>query len=441
MSKVTIPHNFTPRDYQLGVWNYMCADDKPGKRAVWVAHRRAGKDKTILNIVITKMLQRVGTYYYLFPTYKQGRQVIWEGIDKDGFKFMDHIPKGIIKRKNDTTMMVELVNGSIFQVIGTDNYNRIVGTNPVGLALSEFSLQDPMAWNLMRPILAENGGWAIFNFTPRGQNHGYEILQSAKTNKWYWEVLDAGKTRAIPQAILEQEKVQMKQLTGSDSLYLQEFFCDFNVPIQGAFYEAQISKAYDEGRITTVPYERELPVHTAWDLGVGDSTTIWFYQQLGREIRIIDYLEDNGRGLDYYIKQLQNKGYVYGDHYAPHDIKVREFGTGKTRMEIARKLGVDFRLAPQVSVMDGITAARITFDRCYIDENRCAQGLNALKSYHKEFDDKKRIYKERPTHDWSSHGADAFRYLALSVGAVDSGYYEPQPEYTIFDHRAEDPYE
>lgn len=440
--KVELPYNFTPRSYQMGLWNYMCEQPNvPGLRAVFVAHRRAGKDKEFINIVVTKMQERVGTYYYMFPTYKQGRQILWEGIDKDGFKFMDHFPKELVKRRNDTTMLLELYGGQKFQIIGTDNYNHIVGTNPVGMAFSEYSLQDPMAWNIMRPILAENGGWAMFNMTPRGKNHGWDILQMAKQQGWYNEVLDVDKTGVIPRDVLDREREEMRRSTGSDSLFRQEYYCDFTVPIQGAYYEEQINHAYDTGRVGLVPYERAIPVNTVWDLGVGDSTAIWFYQLIGSEVRVINYYENHGKGLDYYAKVLQDKGYVYGEHYAPHDIRVKELGSGKTRLEIARELGIHFRLVPSVSIADGITSARLLFDRCWFDEKNCEQGLSALKFYHKEFDEKNRVYNDRPAHDWSSHASDGFRYLALSVGAVVGGYYDGSSSDGVIDTSEEDPYE
>ena len=217
---ITIPHKFEPREYQLP---FMRAMDEGYKRAVLVWHRRAGKDKTTVNVVIKKMLERVGTYYYVLPTYSQGKKIVWDGIDKDGLKFLDHFPKEIIKKKNEQNLSIEFLNGSIFQIIGSDKIDHLVGTNPVGVVFSEYAIQKPEVWDFIRPMLAENGGWAIWIYTPRGTNHGYKILQQAKNNKdWYWQVLTVDDTKAISKEVLEQEKKEMPA-----ELYEQEYMCKF----------------------------------------------------------------------------------------------------------------------------------------------------------------------------------------------------------------------
>lgn len=408
--EITIPYKFTPRDYQIPLISCI---DRGYKRAVCIFHRRAGKDKTLINLITKEALKRVGVYYYLFPTYKQGRKIIWQGIDKAGMKFTDHIPEEIRKRTNDQEMMIELKNGSIIQIIGTDDIDRIVGTNPVGCVFSEYSLQNPKAWDLLRPILAENEGWAVFNYTPRGKNHGYELYEMAKNNpKWFAQILTVDDTKAISQEAIEEER-----LAGMDEdLIQQEFYCSFEAAIQGAYYAKQISKANEDGRITNVPYVENLPVYTVWDLGVGDSTAIWFVQLVNQEIRIIDYYEAQGEGLPYYAKVLDEKGYKYGGHYAPHDIQVREMGSGLSRLETARSLGINFQVVKNISIDDGINAARTIFNRCWFDKEKTKQGVNCLVNYHKEYDEKRKEYKNIPYHDWSSHGADAFRYLAIQFG-------------------------
>ena len=408
--EITIPYKFTPRDYQIPLISCI---DRGYKRAVCIFHRRAGKDKTLINLITKEALKRVGVYYYLFPTYKQGRKIIWQGIDKAGMKFTDHIPEEIRKRTNDQEMMIELKNGSIIQIIGTDDIDRIIGTNPVGCVFSEYSLQNPKAWDLLRPILAENEGWAVFNYTPRGKNHGYELYEMAKNNpKWFAQILTVDDTKAISQEAIEEER-----LAGMDEdLIQQEFYCSFEAAIQGAYYAKQINKANEDGRITNVPYVENLPVYTVWDLGVGDSTAIWFVQLVNQEIRIIDYYEAQGEGLPYYAKVLDEKGYKYGGHYAPHDIQVREMGSGLSRLETARSLGINFQVVKNISIDDGINAARTIFNRCWFDKEKTKQGVNCLVNYHKEYDEKRKEYKNIPYHDWSSHGADAFRYLAIQFG-------------------------
>ena len=230
---IQIPHKFKPRIYQIPI---LKAFDKGCKRAVIVWNRRSGKDKTILQIVIKEMLKKVGTYYYIFPTYSQGRKILWDGIDKSGMRFIEHFPKELISGiPNETEMRIELVNGSAFQIIGVDKIDNIVGTNPIGCVFSEYPLQKPKGWDFIRPILAENGGWAIFDFTPRGMNHGWKILQQAKSEGWFWQVLTVEDTQAIPADVLEAEKRTMPQ-----ALFEQEYYCKF---IEGA---GQFFKRIDE---------------------------------------------------------------------------------------------------------------------------------------------------------------------------------------------------
>lgn len=410
---MVLPHNYTPRDYQIPL---LKALDDGYKNACVVWHRRAGKDKTLLNLVIKKMFERVGSYYYFFPTYNQGKKVLWDGAGRDGFKFMAHFPPELVKKKNDTELKVETINGSIFQIIGTNNIDSIVGTNPVGCVYSEYALQDPRAYDYMAPITAENGGFNIFNFTPRGENHGYQLFEYARQHpdRWFTQILTVDDTHVIPQDTLEQERQRYIAKDGTDAVFQQEYYCSFKVPIQGAYYAPQLMEAQEKGRIGKVPYDPALKVNTYWDLGIGDSTSIWFAQVYGKEIRLIDYYETNGEGLNHYVKKLQEKGYVYGEHYAPHDISVKELGTGKSRLEVAEGLGIKFEIAPKLSLEDGIDAVRNILTRCWFDEENTRRGLNALKSYHKVFDEENKIYKDKPEHDWSSHGSDAFRYLAVS---------------------------
>lgn len=415
MTTITIPYNFNPRDYQIPL---LRAIDSGYKRAVAVWHRRAGKDKTLINIVAKKMLERVGSYYYVFPTYNQGRKILWDGMDKDGFKFLAHFPSELlVKKPNDTEMKLELKNGSRMQVVGSDNVDSIVGTNPIGVVFSEYALQDPSAWDYLRPILAENSGWAIFNFTPRGKNHGYHILQLARNNpaEWYSQVLTVDDTHAIPADVIEQERREVISQYGNDALIQQEYYCSFDAALPGAYYAKQMSDAERDKRITSVPWEPQLQVSTWWDLGMDDSTTIWFTQSAGAQIRVIDYLECNGKGLEYYAKTLKEKPYVYDTHNLPHDVRVRELGTGKSREDTLLSLGVKpVNIIPRVNrVEDRVNAARNIIPRCWFDAVKCERGINALKSYHAEFDDKKQVMKDNPVHDWSSHGADAFGQMSL----------------------------
>jgi len=365
--------------------------------------------------MINRMMQKVGVYYYLFPTYKQGRKVLWDGIDRDGFRFLDHFPKELIDGQvNNQEMKIRLKNGSLFQIVGTDDYDSVMGTNPIGTIWSEYSLQNPVVWDYFRPILRENKGWALFIYTPRGHNHGWRLMKTArrmaKKNKgWFCEVLPITKT-----GVLTEEDIQQERDEGMDEdLIQQEYYCSFEGAMQGAYYGRYLAKARKEKRVGVVPYETSLKVHTAWDLGIGDATAIWFFQQSGYQVRLIDYYEAQGEGLSHYAKILQDKGYIYGDHFSPHDIEVRELGTGKSRLEVARNLGINFTVVPKLPVEEGIDAVRRMFNKCWFDEEKCQQGLDALESYCKEYDEKRREYKNKPYHDWTSHASDAFRYLAL----------------------------
>jgi hypothetical protein len=227
--ELTLPHKFRPREYQLP---FLRAWDSGVKRFILVWHRRSGKDKTVFSSVPKKMFERVGTYFYFLPTYTQAKKVIWDGIDKDGFRFLDHIPQELIKNINATDMKVELVNGSIVQLIGAENIDRIVGTNPIGVVFSEYSLMRPQVWDFIRPILAENGGWAVFIFTPRGMNHAWKLLQQAKddTVNWFWQVLTVNDTSVLSEDTLVQERKEMPQ-----DLFEQEYYCKF-IEGAGAFF-------------------------------------------------------------------------------------------------------------------------------------------------------------------------------------------------------------
>ena len=363
-----------------------------------------------------KMFERVGNYYYFMPTYNQGRKIIWNGIDADGFKFTDHFPQELRKRTSNQEMLIEMVNGSIFQVIGTDKVDSIVGTNPVGCVFSEYSLQDPIAWGYIRPILAENGGWAIFNYTSRGKNHGFTLYNYAKeTPGWFVQVLKATDTKIFSEAQLEEERKQYIMEDGDDLRYQQEYFCSFDGAVQGSYYGKLLEQA--ESRITSVPYDGSQVVDTWWDLGVGDAMSIWFTQSIGREIHVIDYLEAQGEGVPYYISELLKKDYKYGVHYWPHDGEARELSTGVSRKETALKAGLrPIYIVANLNIADGIQAVRSIFSRCYFDKAKCERGLDCLRQYHKEYDETRKIYKDHAEHDWSSHGSDAFRYFAVGYG-------------------------
>ena len=376
--------------------------------AIW--HRRAGKDVCAWNSTICHAMRELGTYYYILPTYSQARKIVWEGMTSDGIRMRDFIPRELITRAVEDDMRVELVNGSAIQLVGSDQYDRLVGTNPRGVVFSEYALQHPLAWEYVRPILSENGGWAVFLTTPRGRNHAWELSDLARrTEGWWSTTLTVEDTHAI-----SLDAIQADRLSGMpEPLIKQEYYCSFDAGLVGSYYGELVAEAEHSGRVSRVPVQPSIGVETWWDLGIGDATAIWFTQRAGAEIHVVDYLESRGEGLPWYARQLQERGYVYASHHAPHDIKVRELGTGKSRLDTAASLGIRFELVPSLPVADGIDAARGIIPICWFDAERCAQGLRALRDYHAEYYDQRRVLGHKPVHDWSSHAADAFRYLAV----------------------------
>lgn len=417
MTEITIPYKFIPRSYQL---NLLRALDGKYSRAITAWHRRAGKDKALFNIVIKKAFERIGTYYYFFPEFSQGRRVIWDGIDNDGFRFLDHIPKRLIKQAHKTDMKIELVNGSIIQIIGTDKFDKVRGSNPVGCVFSEYAFQNPAAWDVVRPILRLNGGWAVFNSTPFGKNHFYDLFEMAKENdSWYTDLvtvedsLDEEGNRYVPQEWIDQDRAEGY----TEEMIQQEYYCDFTANSQGFYYLKLLEEALEQKRITSVPHYPEAIVDTWWDIGVSDSTAIWFTQIIGKEIHVIDFYQSNSVGIAEYAKVIQDRPYNYGMHNFPHDMAHTEFGTGRSRIEIAENLlgSSKVNIIPKLGREDGINSARVLLPRCWFDEERCAEGLKALQNYHRQWDNNAQEYKNQPVHDWSSHPSDAFRYLAVGL--------------------------
>lgn len=436
MPEIVIPYDFEPRWYQRPLWQYMQeGGSMRKKRAVFVAHRRSGKDLNCINIAATSMVERPGPYWHIFPTYAQGKKISWDGKTKAGRPFIDAFPKSLIQGKNHTEMKLTLKFGATYQVIGADKPDSLVGANPFGIIFSEWSLMSPIVWELMMPILAENDGWAIFNFTPRGKNHGWRILELAKKNPdWFQTVLPNTFTKVLSDEVVQE----MRDSGMSDEMIDQEINCSFEAPIHGSYYGKIIQGLETSGRVTNVTWEPKLPVHTAWDLGVGDSTSIWFYQHYGFEVRIIDYYENSGEGLPHYIKVMREKPYVYGTHDAPHDIEVREFTSGKSRWETARSLGIKFRIGKNLPIDEGIESVRSLLPSCWFDRKNTEAGFEGLKHYHKEWDDDKRVFRDKPEHDWASHSADAFRQLAQGINLSPRMKTKPQEkaltEYDVFSH-------
>lgn len=414
---IQLPNNWSARPYQNDLFRYMFEGGLDYKRADCVWHRRAGKDSSSLNFAAVAAHQRVGTIWHMLPTLNQAKKVIWKGIDKYGRRMIDQaFPKEIRASTNESDMAIEFKNGSIWQCVGSDNYDSLVGTNPIGVIFSEYSVADPTAWDYIRPILAENGGWAIFIYTPRGKNHGHKLAMMAKENpKWFYSELtvedtrDSEGNRIISDSVIEEERA-----SGMDeSMIQQEYYCSWQAAVKGAYFGKDIELAEKEGRIGNVPYDPQLKVETWWDLGVRDNTAIWFVQRTRREVRVIDFYMNSGVGLPHYAKILSEKPYVYSKHIGPHDINVKELGTGVTRLQTAMKLGIKFRIAPKLSLTEGIAAVRNILPMCYFDRKKCEKGIEALSLYRTDYDNATETFKPTPIHDWTSHPADAFRTGAV----------------------------
>lgn len=416
---IQIPaQGWVPRPYQLSLLKYM-SKNIPNQRAVLAWHRRAGKDLTSINIMAIKALQRRGLYAYIGPFQNQIRRIIWQGQDKEGRKFIDFIPRELVARKSEQEMSLTLTNGSVIQLLGGDNPDKLVGVNIIGAIFSEYSLCDPVAWQLVSPMLAENGGWALFNGTPRGQNHFYDLLEEAKADKdWFTSHLSVNKTRAIAPDILRKERSKI-----SEAKFQSEYMCSFNTPVEGAYYGQIITKLYKKDQmLTNITPDPSLPVHTAWDLGMDDATSIWFFQQHRQEIRILNYFENSGEGLQFYARELERysslNDVTYGKHYFPHDVKVRELGSGRSRIETLRSLGIKATPVKRLAKGDQIEAVRAVLPRCWMDTTNCHMGIEHLKGYRKDWDELKKVFKKQPVHDKCSHGADAFSTLSVGIREV-----------------------
>lgn len=369
--------------------------------------------------MIRAAIRKVGVYFYCLPTYSHARKVIYDGILSNGTKFLDFIPPELIASKNGQEMKITLVNGSLIQLVGSDTASQsLVGTNPQGVVFSEWALAEPSAYQFIRPALLYNSGWVIFVSTPRGRNHMFEMHEIAKnSSEWFVSVktvLDTG--------IISMQEINNERKTMSEDLIQQEYFVSYTAGVEGSYYCRYLDKARLNNQIGIVPWEPSFKCWTAWDLGVHDKTIILIFQQVGQIIRVIDMVEGCDKGLDYYTKVLSEKPYVWGGHFAPHDIKVRELTTGLSRLELAARMGIRFDVAPNLPIEDGIELCRINFPRIWIDESKCANLVKALESYRREWDDKRKVYKQNPLHDDSSHYADAFRYMNLVLDRTRDTY-------------------
>lgn len=404
---------YKPRWYQIMIHN---AFNKKGyKRVYALFHRRAGKDICAFNHIVDKACQGIpGLYYYACPSYAQAKKIIWTGIDEKGIRIIDYIPKQLIKKINNTDMMIEFVNGSILQIVGCENYDSLRGTNPRGVVFSEYALMDERVWTeVISPILRKNGGWAFFQTTPMGRNHAFDLWQQAEMNDdWYTSKITIGDTGLITEAELDKERAEGKE----EATLQQEYYCSFSKGLIGAYYQELIDKMYQSNRITQVPWNPAEPVHVSFDLGYTDSTAIIFFQYCGRQIHFIEAEEFNNRSIQFYAKYLQDKEYVYGSIFFPHDLAVHELGTGTSRAEVFRNYGIEPIILDRRGVAFGIEHCRqLLMSRAWFDSEKCKGLIKALEHYHREWDAKAKVLRDKPKHDFSSHFSDSFRYCCTAI--------------------------
>ncbi len=376
--------------------------------AAIVAHRRAGKTVACANDLVDWALRcdkPNGRFAYVAPTYAQAKDVAWQYLKEA----TGRIP-GAEQRESDLT--VNLPNGARVRLYGADNYDRMRGIYLDGVILDEMADIDPRAWlEVIRPALSDRSGWAVFIGTPKGRNRFWDLWKQAVASPdWYTLELKASQTGLIP-----DNELSSARATLNPSQYAQEYEVSFEAAVVGAYYGAELAKADEEARITSVPWDRTADVITAWDLGHRDATAIWWAQVVGREIHVIDYYEASGQALDHYVQVIKSKPYVYSDHLLPHDVAAHELGTGKTRQDVLQQLGIQPSIIKRHSIEDGINAVRLALTRCWFDKERCERGIDCLRLYRAERDEKLGVFKMKPVHDWASNGADAFRYLIMGM--------------------------
>lgn len=446
---IRLPNSWTPRTYQKPLWNYL---ERGGRRADVVWHRRAGKDDVTLNRAAVAAFERVGTYWHMLPEAAQARKAIWDAINPHtGKRRIDEsFPRELRETTREQDMLIRFVNGSTWQVLGSDNYDRLVGSPPVGIVFSEWALAKPDAWTYTRPIIAENGGWVVKIWTPRGRNHATRSFEARETDAgWFTQRLSAVETGVFSAEQLARERDELIRDSGSveegDAKYRQEYLVDFDAAVPGSYYGAALAAAQVSGRIGRFPYDPALPVNTAWDIGIDDYTAIWFLQENGREVRAIDYYETSGEGAEAIVsaalpelipdpqKRLDalagigRSAYRYGTHFLPHDVMVREWGGGgKTRYQTLTELGVKpIRRGAPLGPQERINAGRRLLPAVSFDAERCSVGLDRLRNYRRSWNKTLMVYGP-PLHDENSHGADAFGEFAVNCRIVPAKPAEPE---------------
>jgi phage terminase large subunit len=405
-----IDGGMTPRHYQLG---YMGAMDRGCKFAAWVMHRRGGKDRTALAQACKQAFQRVGLYWHCLPTLKQGRKVVWDNITSEGTNLVRQtFPDGLVKRRLEDEMKLELVNGSIVQVVGADNFDSLVGASPVHVTFSEWSLTDPRAYDFVRPILRENNGSVAFIFTPRGYNHAHKTLKIAeKLPGAFAATMTINDTGVLTEADMQLERA----MDMPEELIRQEYYCDFSAANVGAIVGRYMAEAERDGRITPdAAWSAGSRIVVSCDLGYRDAAAFWFWQLKLGGFDLVHYEEGSGLDASEWIDRLKNCGVPINHVYLPHDARAK---TMATRFTVVEQFAQAFEcsVVPQTKLQDRINAARAVIPKCSFHPDKCARGLEALRAWNFKWDDERKIFSAEPEHDWASHGADAFSYGAQMV--------------------------
>jgi len=395
---------YKPRDVFLDF------HDRQQRWAVIIAHRRAGKTVSCINDALWRAItegKENARYAYIAPYYAQAKSI--------AFDYLMQFSEPARVRHNISELWVELFNGARIRLFGADNPDALRGMYLDGVVLDEYADMKPKIWGeVIRPLLADRRGWATFIGTPKGHNTFYDIYQYAtlNPNEWYSKVLRASQTNLIEQTELDDALKSM-----SIDQYQQEFECSFEASIIGAIYGVEMRLLTDAGRITKVECDNLFFVHTAWDLGYNDATAIWWYQVVHGEIRVLDYHEAHGQPIIYYANQIKERPYEYGTHWLPHDAKAKTLASGGKSIieQIFDKLPKEsFKIVPNLSLQDGIQASRMALARTWFDAMKCSEGIECLRQYQREYDEDKKVFRDKPRHDWTSHGSDAFRMLAVA---------------------------
>lgn len=450
-AETVLPHDWKPRPYQRPLWEYL-ADG--GKRAVAVWHRRAGKDALCLHHTACSAFERAGNYWHMLPEAAQVRKAIWDAVDsRSGQRRIDAaFPHSLREATREHEMLLKFTNASTWQCVGSDNFNSLIGASTVGIVWSEWSVADPSSWAYLSPILTENEGWAVFAYTPRGENHGLALFESAKESSgWFCQMLTVDDTGIFSQSQLDAAESELVGIHGKDigrAMFEQEYYCSFAGPALGAIYAAELDRAEHDGRIRDVPHDPALPVYTAWDLGHSDATAIWWFQVGMDGVRLIDWHEASLHGLDYYAgvvlgrkvaqstddgklrlvagapdpAHVHRVGYRYGGHYLPPDARQQRLDSAGRSIEqqLASVLpGVQIVNVPN-DYIQCIQVTRAMFPRLFFDRARTKDARARLRQYRYHYDERLKMQSARPIHDWTSHTATALHCAAFAWRPITS---------------------